>query len=108
MPPALGAAGITLMRLGILGQVGAMDRGIKLAFAQHLQKVLVGRDPLDAGRLAVFGYMGVLLGEPTQPLGIDAIVAGKNAAHPDGRGLAVAKATRSGLMSPRLSGSVCG
>src|SRR5438270_10409015 len=68
--------------------------------SSRLQKVLVGRDPLDAGRLAVFGYMGVPLGSTTQPLGVDAKVAGKNAAHPDGRGLAVAKATRSDLMSP--------
>ena len=58
---------------------------IEFAIDQHLDDLLARRRPLR--RIAEFGDMGILEGDPVDRVEIDAIVVGQNAAQPGaGRG----------------------
>jgi hypothetical protein len=62
-----------------------VDRGIELAFEQHLRHVIRRAD--HARRIPRFGNVAVFKREPLHLAEIDAVVVGQNAAQPGGGGL---------------------
>src|SRR3982074_2696130 len=73
----------------VIGKVGAVNRGVELAFARHLEQVLGAGSPFNARRLVVFGHMAVFERDPVYPTEVDAIIVLKDTAHPHRGGLAV-------------------
>src|SRR6185312_9950959 len=67
----------------------AENRGIDLAGQQHRLRALARRRPLDARGIDIFRDMRVLVGDPFDVAGIDAVVMLEDAAQPGARRLAV-------------------
>src|ERR1700745_696254 len=80
-------SGIRLVSRRFLGKVGAVDRGVEFAVAQHLEQVLVPACPLDAVGLAVFRHVAILERDPTHLAEVDTVFVLRVARPPTPRGL---------------------